>query len=196
MNSDDFAKKVGSFEGAVAWVRNGLEMTRKIRPSLFEPDGLERAHDLEHGQYALTNDDTSMVSRAGSEYRVYRALSLGCAAYVRDGIPLPNWARQWLADHLEGRIVCPSRKRGAPSMKGLHPFICQRIEDLEKAGWSTSRNDETQTICACDVLAEALAQAGLNPTTFEGVKHVWVNWVKECHGNEKDLMKKIRKSSG
>lgn len=168
-----------AFQAAVDWAVAQLLNAKAVSPELFEADGLEKVDDLDAGLQALIGDGSGLVLQARTDWRAYRALELGCARYVRNAWDLPGWASEWIADHLEGNITRPTRPRGPYSKTGLHQLICECVEALITAGMVGVRNDATERRSACDVLAEALRLVGLQPSTFEGVKRVFVNWNKQ-----------------
>lgn len=179
-----------AFQAAVAWAVSQLRHAKKVAPKLFEPDGLEELEDLEAGLQALMGDGVSMVAQARVDWRAHRALELGCAQYIRNLPDLPTWARQWLANYLEGKLDPPPRPRGALPKGGLHHVICECIELLVAGGMVGARNDATERRSACDVLAEALRQAGLQPATFEGVKRIYLGWNRQQDERELELARR------
>lgn len=84
-------------------------------------------------------------------------------------------------------MTIPSKPRGAPKKSALHRLVCIFIDNLVDAGWKALRNDASEETSACDVLALALRNSGLQPTTFDGVKRIYLDWSAEQYGNEKAL---------
>lgn len=179
-----------TFRSAVNWAVYQLLHARAIAPEPFQPDGLEKVDDLDAGLRALMSDGSELVSRSRTDWRAYRALELGCARYIRNSLDLPQWASEWVADNLEGKTPRPARPKGPPSKGGLHQVICECIETLIAQGMIGVRNDATERRSACDVLAEALSQVGLQPSTFEGVKRVFLSWNRQQHKLEQELARR------
>lgn len=179
-----------AFQAAVAWAASQLLYAKNVAPELFEPDGLEKIEDLEAGLQALMGEGVSMLARARVDWRAHRALELACAQNIRNFPDLPTWARHWLSDYLEGKLVPPPRPRGALPKGGLHHLIGECIDLLVAGGMVGVRNDATERRSACDVLAEALGQAGLQPATFEGVKRVYLSWNKQQDELEVELARR------
>lgn len=181
-----------AFRAAVSWAVSQLLHARAVAPKLFEPDGLEVINDLDTGLNALRGNGFAVLARARMDWRAHRALELGCAVYLRNAMDLPPWASDWLADKLEGKVPRPPRPRGALSRSGLHYLICECIEALIAAGMIGARNEATEQRSACDVLAEALRQVGLQPSTFEGVKRIYFSWNKQQAKQEQELARAAR----
>jgi hypothetical protein len=176
-----------AFQAAVDWAVSQLLNAKAVAPELFEADGVEKVDDLEAGLQALMGDVSGLIMRSRTDWRAYRALELACARYVRNAWDLPAWASEWIADHLEGKLARPPRPRGPSSKAGLHQVICECLEELIAAGMVGVRNDATDRRSACDVLAEALRFVGQQPSTFEGVKRVFVDWNKRQDEIERKL---------
>lgn len=176
-----------TYRAAVDWAVAQLLNTKAVAPDYLAPDGLEKIEDLDAGLQALMSDGPVLVDRARTDWRAYRALELGCARYLRNTCAIPDWAREWISDHLEGKLARPARPRGPSSKGGLHQLIGECIDALTAAGMIGIRNDATERRSACDVLAEALMRVGQQPSTFEGVKRVYLNWSRQQDQFEKVL---------
>lgn len=181
-----------TFRAAVDWAVSQLQHARKIAPELLLPDGREKIDDVDAGLQALLTDGSMILARAETDWRAYRALELGCARYLRNSQSLPAWANRWLIDKLERRNQPPARPRGALSKGGLHQVICECIDELVNVGMVGVRNDATLQRSACDVLAAALKDLGLQPSTFEGVKRIYIGWVKEQDKREQELARRAK----
>lgn len=187
MTPEDFHPELHTFDGAVAWAANAIQAIKRVWPDLCVPGSWEENEQRETGKMALKFGFKELAELAATDFLSHRAMALGCASALLNGDELPDWAVLWLADFLEGKQTVPSAPRGVRSLKSLHHTVCILVDSLVEAGWTALRNDETEIECACDVLAAALKQSGLQPATFEGVKRLYVKWTKANYGNERAL---------
>lgn len=188
MNSrGDFLSQVETYSGALEWAVSFLENIKTAYPEVLEPGLFEECEARDLGLQALFSGRRSLAEEASSDFDAHRAMALGCERYIRNGLQLPEWAQEWVADFLEGKVAAPSKPSGRPSKKMLHSMICEAIDELVGANWKATRNDETKTTAACDVLAEALKKTGLQPSSFEGVKRIYLDWNREQDNLEQAL---------
>ncbi len=80
----------------------------------------------------------------------------------------------WLVKHLRGEASRPNAQAGRNGSGYAHFKIHCAIRRLVSEGMIATRNDASPPLSACDVVADALAELGLEPKTFHGVKRIWL----------------------
>lgn len=124
----------------------------------------------------LEREPEELIKGAGQHEQYFDALTEGLAILLETEHPIPTSARKWLANYLRGEVKPPKRKAGADSREWLHLSIASIISSLRDKGVKPTRGDAAKVHrSGCDIVAEVLREAGLEPTTFEGVKKVWLN---------------------
>lgn len=107
----------------------------------------------------------------------YEEFSVACftiANALERGDALPPPVAKWLAGYLRGEVKKPKRKQGRPN-DILTPFwIVAAVNSCVHKGLKATRNDVSEPVSACDAVAEALCILNLEPTSYEGVKRVWL----------------------
>jgi hypothetical protein len=90
--------------------------------------------------------------------------------------PLPEALRDFASRVLLGQLERPAQK-GPYTEKSLlkEAIIGQAVQKLCDAGIPASRNDVSEhEDSACDIVAEALGQLGLTPSSYSSVKKAWL----------------------
>lgn len=131
------------------------------------------------GAAMLRKRPGELVAWAKADREGWDALRLGVATAVARGDEIPPEAAEWLALNLRGEIERPHGTPGTHDAEGLHVAIYLAVHTLVQSGTKASRNDASEAASACDAVAEALAEIGLKPATFYGVKKVWLAMKKE-----------------
>lgn len=137
----------------------------------------------------------SIFRASESQALAFDALSRASAVLVEKGEPLPPrlalWASHRLLDKVK-RPKIPNRfKRGWPGEhKERDEFIYILVIKLRDYGISPTRNDAQGSWgeSGCDAVAEAMAQRGLTPNTFKGIKKIYTRMnAKYAGGGMPDL---------
>ena len=128
------------------------------------------------GASMLRNKPDELLAWAKSNADGFDALCLGVAHAVERGFDeeLTQEIRKWLAGILRGEVQRPKARAGRGSGGWLHHLIWIAVSSRVGDGMSATRNDASEPTSACDAVAEALAELGLEPATFHGVKRVWL----------------------
>ena len=101
-------------------------------------------------------------------------LRYALALKIEAGEPIPEEFRVLAANFLRGTAPQKNRKTGRKEAWFLHSRIVWAIILLKAEGMSATRNDESDPESACDAVAAALKELELRPTTFAGVKRIWL----------------------
>lgn len=143
--------------------------------NLADPIDWQAVKDEVLGAAMLRKQPSELVEWASSDSDGWNALSLGVAEALEMGRTIPTEAREWLVLVLRGKANKPHCKVGRHSASGLHNAIYIAVYARVHEGMKATRNDASPPVSACDAVADALAELGLNPTTYYGVKRVWLN---------------------
>lgn len=109
-----------------------------------------------------------------TDYAGFHAVRVSIANALNDGEQLPPLILEWLISYLRGDLEEPKKRAGRPQ-NPLSPIsIFLAVKECVGEGMNPTRNDASEPTSACDAVAEALANLGLEPTTYEGVKRVWL----------------------
>ena len=127
------------------------------------------------GAAMLRNNTARLLALAEVHEGSFDVLRLGIAHLLEQGEELPPEALTWLVRHLRGEVTRPKAGSGAKTQVFLHTQICTAVLTLvHEYGMKATRNDSSEATSACDAVADALAELGLKPTTFHGVKRIWL----------------------
>ena len=151
----------------------GIRMTRKLLGDLSGPFGEESRERI------WTKTVSEWVRQSSTSIFHFDALRFGVADKIEKGASLHPLMTKWLTDYLKGVVVPPKSRSGRGEADGLHHLITRAVDNLKELGMSATRNDVSPSTSACDAVAKALSELGLSPTTFEGVKRIWNNWLRE-----------------
>jgi hypothetical protein len=126
------------------------------------------------GAAMLRKRPGELVAWAMADREGWDTLRLGVAHAVARGDEIPPEATEWLALKLRGEIKSPHGTPGTHEAEGLHVAIYLAVHTLVQSGMNATRNDASEPTSACDAVAKAMAEIGLQPATFYGVKKVWL----------------------
>lgn len=127
------------------------------------------------GAAMLRNNTAQLLALAEVHAGSFDRLRLGIAHLLEQGEELPPEALTWLVRHLRGEVTRPKAGSGAKTQDFLHAQICTAVLTLvHEYRMKATRNDASEATSACDAVADALAELGLKPTTFHGVKRIWL----------------------
>lgn len=125
------------------------------------------------GVNMLRKKPDELLAWAESEAEGFDTAKMGIAYALEQSETLPDAARLWLAKVLRGEVSRPKAKAGRREKEWLNLLICIAIQHRVADGMDPTRNDASDPLSACDAVAEALAELGLTPTTFDSVKRIW-----------------------
>ncbi|NHM17657.1 hypothetical protein [Tritonibacter mobilis] len=131
------------------------------------------------GAAMLRKKPGDLVAWAKADREGWDALRLGVASALERGDEIPPEAAKWLALNLRGAIERPLGNPGTHDAEGLHIAIYMAVHMLVQSGMDASRNDASASTSACDAVADVMAEIGLKPATFGGVKKVWLKRKKQ-----------------
>ena len=134
-----------------------------------------------HRRYAarimLERNPEGILDLAKSNAAAFDALKFCPASRMEHGDNIPREALAWFVGVSRGEVPRPRGEPGRPSGFGRDFHIGEAVEFLSHHfGIHNTRNDATETTSACDVLAQALSELDLAPTTYEGVKKVFLKY--------------------
>lgn len=128
------------------------------------------------GANMLRHETAQLMAWAKTDAGGFDALRLGIAHSLERGEELPPEARQWLVRHLRGEATRPKAPAGRKNEFWLHMFIWMAVGNRVMDGMTATRNDASEATSACDAVADALVELGLEPATFHGVKRIWLRF--------------------
>lgn len=111
---------------------------------------------------------------AVSDAEGFDVLRSGVSGLLSSGTELHPAITDWLVKHLRGEASRPNAQAGRKGSGYAHFKIQFAIRRLICEGMIATRNDASLPSSACDVVADALAELGWEPRTFNGVKRVWL----------------------
>lgn len=87
--------------------------------------------------------------------------------------PMPDILHDFLNKVLRGEIKQPVI-RGRDSLENSHRdfVIIETIAELRKKGFNPTRNEYSQSVSACDVVADAITKLGME-MSYDGVCRIW-----------------------
>jgi hypothetical protein len=138
---------------------------------------LESFRKTTKGAAMLRNNTARLLALAEVHEGSFDVLRFGIAHLLEQGEELPPEALSWLVRHLRGEVTRPKARSGAKNQAFLHTQIWMTVLELVKVHrMKATRNDTSEATSACDAVADALAELGLKPTTFHGVKRIWLHF--------------------
>lgn len=159
-----------------AAVETASEVLRKTT-ALYE-QGISRGMDEEFYTYlsgALYRQNPEALVIAASKYPEWlEPLKQRISDSIRDREDIPPVALNWLRGYLRGEGI-PKATKGRPNNDGLHLIIAIAVSGIvTKHEITATRNDASPALSACDAVAIALQEAGMQPSSYEQVKRVWL----------------------
>ena len=142
----------------------------------FKPLGLNYLDQIleMRGASYIHHGPEKLILDAKKNPYAFDAMRLGIAFFLKQKETLPPEAKEWLMQYLRGELSRPAKRVGASSKAGWHDTISYIIGGFVAQGMMATRNDVSPATSACDAVADALAELGLEPATFHGVKRIWL----------------------
>ena len=128
------------------------------------------------GVQMLRLETSRLLAWAETDAGGFDRLRLGIAYFLEKGEELPPDVLKWLVRHLRGDVNRPKAWAGRKNKHWLHMHIYLAVLAREREGMTATRNDASESISACDAVADALAELGQKPKTFDGVKRIWLQY--------------------
>lgn len=125
-------------------------------------------------------DVQNLLVGAKKSQEDYDALIAWAAAQLLNKRFIPNRdVERFLISHLLGRNTRPT-KMGRPTKESgnmyRHATLRLAVAELEREGFSKSRNDATEhQNTACDIVAEAMVALGFIPSTYKEIEKILRN---------------------
>ena len=162
------------YSEAVQFVKGKFQCYRNDE---LEFESFYVSQNTTRGAAMLRNNTARLLALAEVHEGSFDVLRLGIAHSLEQGEELPPEALTWLVRHLRGEVTRPNARSGAKTQVFLHTQIYVAVLTLVKEyGMKATRNDASEATSACDAVADALAELGLKPTTFHGVKRIWLHF--------------------
>lgn len=122
-------------------------------------------------------DIPQLVEAATWHPLAFEAAGILSARFVERGDPLPDALRLWAIEALKGKKA-PStprnQRKGIKNEDWWHKFyVWSAVLDLVELGMRPTRNAASEPVSACDAVASAMRELGLNPMSYSGVYEVW-----------------------
>lgn len=104
----------------------------------------------------------------------WRACEILATAFIEADAPLPAPLKSFTLKALRGEIIKPTPPRGPNRYKNYWRYqeIADAVFVAMDAGLNAFRNAESETISACDVVAECLRDYRIK-LTYDGVKKIY-----------------------
>ena len=162
------------YSEAVQFVKGKFQCYRNDE---LEFESFYEFHNTTKGAAMLRNNTARLLALAEVHEGSFDVLRLGIAHSLEQGEELPPEALTWLVRHLRGEVTRPNARSGAKTQAFLQAQIWVAVLTLvEVYRMKATRNDASEATSACDAVADALAELGLKPTTFHGVKRIWLHF--------------------
>ena len=117
-----------------------------------------------------------LLRDAETDWQAFNVLRHGSALLLEhDKLEMRPEVRDWLSRYLRGEISAPAKKAGRKQKTGPHNVIEFCVSLLADNGMNATRNDASPPESACDAVAKALAELGMEPTTFKAVKRIYLD---------------------
>ena len=173
-----------------------LEYTELLKNSLREQGGRNDFTLLQSARFKATlmflkTDPDRILEIAQQEKQAAETVLKACATFIGSEVVLSKEAKITIAK-LMLRYEEYKKAAGSKSRFKQHPLNILVIFMLrgltQKYGIAPTRGDETSTqFAGCDIAAQACLNNGVErPTTYEGVKTVWMNRRKYFPGHASD----------
>ena len=183
-------KKIQNFQEGVEQAKRMLKLFSQTGPlapiPITMPNGLKAIVLQIEGNKMISKNPIELIEKAKNDPDYFDALRFGIAVRLKIGKELPQIILDWLIEYLRGKRKRPRKAAGRGISLGLHVIIAGVVQTLVDRGMNATRNDASSatSASACDAVAEALSDLKMTPTSFEGVKAVWLkmNRAKDEHG--------------
>lgn len=165
-----------------------IEFQAAVDAALKALEGIETAPDKIRFDAAIIvkailsgSDDNALakfVEGASEDSVKWEALAYACAHEIRNGKPLPAILAEWSAQSLTGAIQRSARlKSQSRSLPGdyivRNLYIHDAVRELVSQGIQPTRSETTNSINACEAVAEALRIIGIPVTSYSKVKAIY-----------------------
>lgn len=132
-----------------------------------------RAVDAEK---SLIADPRFLLAYAETSAEGFDLLCETVASMIEAGHRLPEDARGWVVDFLRGNVKRPKASAGRPQKRFNRFQIWSNVDRLVRDGkMLATRNDTSDETSACDAVATALRELGMEPASYSSVKKVWLD---------------------
>jgi len=122
-------------------------------------------------------DISQLVEAAEWHPLAFEAAGILSARFVEKGEPMPDALRLWAVEALKGKQAPPmprNQRKGIKNEDWWHKFyVWSAVSDLVELGMKPTRNAASEPCSACDAVAAAMREKGLNPMSYSGVYEVW-----------------------
>lgn len=146
---------------------------------------LQRQGYDDMGRSVIQRDPQALIRVANVVPEGLPPLLFGIAAEVEAGRILNVATRNWLAAYLRGEWV-PPKKAGRKRRYAwdFNIWLLARVL-IDVYEITPTRNDVSDVESACDVIAEAIRRMGETPTSYGGVKSVYLRINRDMRAREK-----------
>ncbi|MET4100626.1 hypothetical protein ABIE58_000037 [Roseovarius sp. MBR-78] len=144
----------------------------------FEDHKSGRHFNMSMGVTLIRSKPDKLLAWAKADPAGFEALRLGVAHALEHGEDFAPEIHDWLVQFLRGEADRPKASAGRHGNHWLHQLIMMVVYALVSQGMTATRNDASEPTSACDAMADALSELGMEPATFHGVKRVWLNMEK------------------
>ena len=179
------------------------EYSELLKTSLSEVGGYKDITFLQNARFQaslmfLKTDPDRILEIAQQDKQAAETVLKACATFIGSEAVLPEEAKITIAK-LMLRYEDYKKAAGSKSRFKQHPLNILVIFMLrgltQKYGITPTRGDETSTqFAGCDIAAQACLNNGVErPTTYEGVKTVWMNRRKyfPVHASDEEMFDTI-----
>lgn len=168
-------RAAGTVDRLWEYVQAGVYPTIDGLVSIESMPEKEREHLRRHPAVPRYDD--------GATYDHEMAARLLVAYKLQNGLPLEGPLLDWLIFFLAEREPLP-RPKGRPKKKHNEPIITGCIEFLCKEfKIKPTRNQISETVSACDIVAEAMLSLDRRPSSYHSIEEIWKGWPRIIVGD-------------
>jgi hypothetical protein len=130
------------------------------------------------GLEMIRRDPVGLAGGAGTNFTAYKYLTLGAAALLSQGLPLPPPIASYVAGLLIGHVKPPEEPRGPKGDVARDVAIYATVKTLVAMGARPQRKADGFEGSACDDVAVAAIKLGLGGPGYNGVVKIWHKYEK------------------
>jgi hypothetical protein len=164
-------------------------------PAAKNAGGAMEANFLQiRGFTLLDQDPMALIKKSVRSADAFDALRFGIAHMLRMDGDLPWDVKVWLAQYLTGQVERPVSSGGRKTRTAWDLNVWLVVHMLVENGMTATRNDDGDLTSACDAVAAALKQIGETPSSYKGVKAVWLkmNAKRDADGAFRNLSRVLK----
>lgn len=140
----------------------------------LSPDSVRNSYLQIRGFRQLTENPQQLIEQSIRDCDAFDALRFGIAKTIYLEQALPAIARAWLARYLQGQIEEPIRRDGRRRNPDKEAMIYIAVRTIAEDGLPIYRKHSNSNSSVLEAVAAALRHLGLTPTSYDGVKRIYL----------------------